>query len=254
MQINGSTFLVTGGSSGLGAACAARLTEAGGNVVIADVDGQGEQLADRLGTRVRFVAADATVEEDVRRAIARARDVFGNFRGVINCAGILHGQRVLGTEGVHDLAAFRRVVEVNLVATFNVVRLAAKLLEEAEPLEDQERGVIVNTASIAAYDGQIGQAAYAASKAGVAAMTLPLAREFARFGVRVVCVAPGVFETPMMARVSDAKRHALETAIPFPPRFGRPDEFAALVRHVIENRLLNGEVIRLDGALRMPAR
>ncbi len=255
MQIEGSTFLVTGGSSGLGAACARHLVARGANVVIADIDvDRGEALAGELGSPARFAETDVTDEASVRGALSVATGAFGALEGAINCAGIIGAGRVVGREGPYDLAAFSRVIEVNLIGTFNVVRLAAALMSEGVAHEEGERGVIVNTASVAAFDGQIGQAAYSASKGGVASMTLPIARELARFGIRVVAIAPGVFETPMMAALSEEARTSLAEQVPYPPRLGRPDEFAALVGQVIENRMLNGAVLRLDGALRMGSR
>ncbi|QDV39354.1 SDR family NAD(P)-dependent oxidoreductase [Tautonia plasticadhaerens] len=255
MQLDGRTFLIAGGSSGLGAACARRLTGRGASVVIADIDERrGATLASELGDRAAFAPADVTDEDGVGRAIATARDRFGDLHGAVVCAGIHRAEKVLRRDGVASLDAFRRVVEVNLVGTFNVVRLAADALRSAPEGEDGERGVIVMTSSIAAYESQVGQAAYAASKGGVASMTLPIARELSRFGIRVVSVAPGVFETPMMVGVAEDVRRSLADQIPFPPRFGQPDEFAALVEHIITNRMLNGAVLRLDGAMRMQAR
>ncbi|MCS6827604.1 MAG: 3-hydroxyacyl-CoA dehydrogenase [Caldilinea sp.] len=252
MQIAGGTFLVTGGGSGLGAATAQRLVNRGGNVVLLDVNAAaGERLSSELGDRARFIRADVTAEEDVNAAVSMALDVFGALHGVVNCAGVAIAERVLGKRGVHELASFVRVVHVNLIGTFNVVRLAAEAIARNEPGESGERGVIVNTASIAAFDGQIGQAAYAASKGGVAAMTLPLARDLASVGIRVMTIAPGVFATPMLAGLPEAAQASLAQQIPFPQRLGRPEEFAALVEHILENQMLNGEVIRLDGAIRM---
>lgn len=248
MQIKGSAFLVTGGSSGLGAACVRLLAQAGGRVVIADLDRQrGEQLAAELGPAAQFVAADVTDEAAVHAAIGAA----AGLRGVVHCAGVALAERVLGKTGPHSLDAFARVVHINLVGSFNVARLAAAALAQAPPGPDGERGAIVLTASVAAFEGQIGQAAYAASKGGVAALTLPLARELARHGIRVVSIAPGLFDTPLLAGLPEPARQSLGQQVPFPPRLGRPDEFAALVRHVFENPMLNGTVIRLDGALRM---
>ena len=255
MEIEGNTFLVTGGASGLGAATARGLAAAGANVAIADLNEQaGAGLAREIGSRAIFAVADVTSEEQVSSAIGAARKAFGPLRGAVNCAGIATGERVLGRDGPHRLDTFRRTVEINLVGTFNVLRLAAQAIAACEPLADGERGVIVNTASVAAYDGQSGQAAYGASKAGVAGLTLPAARELARLGIRVVAIAPGIFETPMMEGMSEAVRASLAAQVPFPPRLGRPEEYAALVRHVVENTMLNGEVIRLDGALRMAAK
>lgn len=254
MNIANNTFLVTGGGSGLGAATARMLVEQGGTVVIADINEQtGGTLANELGAPARFIFTDVTSEESVRAAVALAA-TSGRLRGVINCAGIAIGQRVLGREGPHDLGAFNRVLQVNLVGSFNVIRLAAAAMSAQEPDEGGERGVMVNTASVAAFDGQVGQAAYSASKGGIAAMTLPVARELARFGIRVMTIAPGIFDTPMMAGMPEKTRQSLGEQVPFPSRLGRPEEYAALARHIIENPMLNGEVIRLDGALRMAAR
>lgn len=255
MQIAGRTFLVTGGASGLGAATARRLAGAGANVVILDVGAdQGKMLALELGRGASFFEADVTVETGVANAVATAREKFGALHGAVSCAGIAPGERILARAGPHRLDTFRRAVEINLVGTFNVLRLAAQAMAENRPDTGGERGVIINTASIAAYDGQIGQAAYSASKAGVAALTLPAARELARFGIRVMAIAPGIFETPMMAGMSEEMRASLAAQVPFPPRLGKPEEFAALAEHIIVNPMLNGEVIRLDGALRMPAK
>jgi NAD(P)-dependent dehydrogenase (short-subunit alcohol dehydrogenase family) len=252
MIVAGHVFLITGGGSGLGAACARRLVAADGRVIIADLNAAaGEALAAELGERSRFVETDVTDAAAVERAVDTAREAFGGLHGAVHCAGIIAGGRVLGKDGPHDLALFARVVEVNLVGTFNVLRLAAAAIAQSEPDEEGERGAIVLTSSIAAFEGQIGQAAYAASKGGVAALVLPAARELARHGIRVMAIAPGIFDTPMMAQVSAELRQSLADQIPFPRRFGRPDEFAALAEHIFENRLLNGEVIRLDGAVRM---
>jgi NAD(P)-dependent dehydrogenase (short-subunit alcohol dehydrogenase family) len=255
LRIAGRTFLVTGGASGLGAATARRLAAAGGNLVICDIGAEhGKKLAAELGQRAIFIAADVTDESQVAKAVAAARDKFGALHGAVSCAGIAPGERVLGKGGPHRLDTFRRAVEINLIGTFNVLRFSAQAMEANEPDADGERGVIVNTASIAAYDGQVGQVAYSASKAGVAGLTLPAARELARIGVRVMTIAPGIFETPMVAAFSPELQQALAAQIPFPRRLGRPDEFAALVEHIVVNPMLNGEVIRLDGALRMSAK
>jgi NAD(P)-dependent dehydrogenase (short-subunit alcohol dehydrogenase family) len=255
MHIQDHAFVVSGGSSGLGAACVRMLAGAGGNVVIADLNREaGEKLASELGGRARFVPTDVTDEAGVQNAVTAAVQAFGALHGSVNCAGIGLAERVLGKSGPHDLAAFTRVIRVNLVGTFNVIRLAAAAMAAAAPGPDGERGVIVNTASVAAFEGQIGQAAYSASKGGVVAMTLPIARELARSGIRVVTVAPGIFDTPLLAGLPEPARQSLGQQVPFPPRLGRPDEFAALVRHIIENEMLNGAVIRLDGALRMAPR
>ena len=248
MEIEGRTFLVAGGGSGLGAATTEMLTNEGANAVVADLRGEAAD------GNVRFVETDVTDEASVRRAIEEALQSFGGMHGAINCAGIASAEKVLGREGPHSLDSFAKVVEVNLVGTFNVLRLAAEVMVNNEPAASGERGVIVNTASVAAYDGQIGQVAYAASKGGVVALTLPVARELAQYGIRVVAIAPGIFDTPMMAGLPEAARESLGKQVPFPSRLGRPDEYAALVRHIIENEMLNGEVIRLDGSIRMAPR
>lgn len=255
MQIRGGTFIVSGGSSGLGAATARLLIETGARVVIADLNqAAGEAIASEFGSDARFVKADVTRADDASAVIATATDVFGSLHGLVNCAGVAPAEKIIGRDGPHDLESFVRTVSINLVGTFNMTRLAALALQVQQPDEEGERGVIVNTASIAAFDGQVGQAAYAASKGGIASMTLPVARELARHGIRVVSIAPGIFETPMMAGMPQEVQEALGKSVPFPQRLGRPAEFAALVRHILENRMLNGEVIRLDGALRMSAR
>ena len=254
MNLKQGGVLVAGGSSGLGAACVRRLAAAGAGVLIADINPPREELAGELGDRVRFVRTDVTDEAEVSAAIAAARNAFGGLRGAVTCAGVIHADRILNREGAHALEPFRRVIEVNLIGSFNVARLAADAIRQEEPTEDGERGAIVMTSSVAAFEGQIGQAAYAASKGGVASLTLPLARDLSRYGIRVVSIAPGVFETPMMEKVSDAYRTALIENVPFPARLGNPEEFAALVEHIFENRYLNGSVLRLDGAIRMPPR
>jgi NAD(P)-dependent dehydrogenase (short-subunit alcohol dehydrogenase family) len=249
VEIGGRTFLVTGGGSGLGAATARELAGAGATVVVADVDAEhGEELAGELGAAARFVETDVTDEAAVGAALDAAD---GELHGVVNCAGIGWAERVVGREGPHDLERFARVVQVNLIGTFNVIRLAAARMTQNEPAASGERGVIVNTASVAAFDGQIGQVAYSASKAGVHGITLPVARELGRFGIRVCTIAPGIFDTPMMARASDEVRESLHAQVPWPPRFGQPAEYATLVRHIVENEMLNGETIRLDGGIRM---
>lgn len=252
MKIAGSTVVVFGGSSGLGAASEQLLRKLEANVLVADLHPPADD--DRSGTPIAFLATDVTNESSVQAALADARERFGAVRAAIICAGIIHGERIIGKSKLHELDAFRRVIDVNLVGTFNALRLAADAMQRNEPDEQGERGVIVMTSSIAAWEGQIGQAAYAASKAGVAGLTLPAARELGQFGIRVVSIAPGVFETPMMQQVSEPYRQSLESQTPFPHRFGRPAEFAALVAHVLENPMLNGVIIRLDGGLRMPAR
>jgi NAD(P)-dependent dehydrogenase (short-subunit alcohol dehydrogenase family) len=252
MQLSGNTFLVTGGGSGLGAACVREFAGAGANVIIADVNAEtGQALAADIGDRARFAHTDVTDEQSVQQTVALARNAFGGLHGAINCAGIGIAERVLGKSGPHSLGSFTKVIQINLIGTFNVIRLAAAAMAEGEPNAEGERGVIINTASVAAFDGQIGQAAYSASKGGVVGMTLPIARELARSGIRVMTIAPGTFDTPMLAGLPEAARESLGQQVPFPPRLGRPAEYAALARHIVENVMLNGEVIRLDGAIRM---
>lgn len=252
MQIENSVFVVTGGSSGLGAGTARMLVAAGGKVVLADVNkAAGEALASELGANVRFVETDVANEDSARKAIDTARNTFGGLHGLVNCAGVAPAEKVVGKDGVHKLANFARVININLVGTFNMIRLAAEAMSQCEPNAAGERGVIVNTASVAAYDGQIGQVAYAASKGGIVSMTLPIARELARSGIRVMTIAPGIFETPMLLGMPPEVQDALGKMVPFPSRLGKPAEYAALVRHIVENVMLNGEVIRLDGAIRM---
>ena len=248
MEVRGRTFLVAGGGSGLGAATAHSLAREGANVVVADLKGAAE------GENVRFVETDVTDEGSVKGAIDAALGGFGGLHGVVNCAGIASAEKVLGRRGPHSLESFSKVVEVNLVGTFNIVRLAAEAMVENEPAESGERGVMVNSASVAAFDGQIGQVAYAASKGGVVAMTLPVARELAHHGIRVMTIAPGIFDTPMLAGLPEAARESLGEQVLFPQRPGRSEEFAALVGHIIENQMLNGEVIRLDAAIRLAPR
>ena len=252
MQIGGSVILVTGGASGLGGATARMMAAAGGKVVIADLkEKEGKALAAELGSSAKFVRTDVTDEASAKAAVAAALDSFGGVHVLVNCAGVVYGEKTLGKEGPHALASFARVVNINLVGTFNVIRLAAAAMAKNTPNAEGERGVIVNTASVAAFDGQMGQAAYAASKAAVAGMTLPVARDLSRNGIRVMTIAPGIFETPMAEQIPPDIAEALAKSVPFPPRLGRPSEFAALVRAIVENVMLNGEVIRLDGAIRM---
>ena len=246
MRIEGKTFLVAGGGSGLGAATADMLAAAGARVVAADLKGEAPEDG-------RFVETDVTDEDSVRAAVGAAQEL-GEFRGAVNCAGVASAEKVLGREGPHSLDSFARVVQVNLIGTFNVIRLAAEAMSSNEPLESGERGVIVNTASVAAFDGQIGQVAYAASKGGVVSLTLPVARELARSGIRVMTIAPGIFDTPMMAGLPEYARVSLGNQVPFPSRLGKPEEYADLVGHIVENEMLNGEVIRLDGSIRMAPR
>ncbi len=246
--------MVSGGSSGLGAACVTEFAGAGANVVIADISERGEELARELGGKVRFVKTDVTDSNQVQNAVDTAAREFGGLQGAICCAGIATAERVIGREGPLPLERFAKVITVNLIGTFNVIRLAgAKMIERpVEPGED--RGVIICTASVAAYDGQIGQAAYAASKGGIVGLTLPVAREFAQHQIRVCSIAPGIFDTPLLAGLPEAARESLGKQVPFPSRLGRPAEYAHLARHIAENQMLNGEVIRLDGAIRMAPR
>lgn len=255
MKIDNGVFVVTGGGSGLGAATARMLVEAGARVVLADVNREaGEALAAELGAAAAFVTTDVTDEASAKAAIDRAVSGFGGLNGLINCAGVAPAEKVVGREAPHRLESFSRTVAINLIGTFNMVRLAADVMSKAAPDAGGERGVIVNTASVAAFDGQVGQAGYAASKAGVVGMTLPVARELSRYGIRVMTVAPGIMETPMLMGMPQEVQDSLGKMVPFPSRLGKPGEFASLVRHIIENAYLNGEVIRLDGAIRMAAK
>jgi NAD(P)-dependent dehydrogenase (short-subunit alcohol dehydrogenase family) len=252
MELRGSTFVVTGGASGLGAATARMVAEGGGNVVIADLkEAEGAALALELGASARYVRTDVTDEASAKAAVAAAVATFGGLQGLVGCAGIVHGEKVVGKEGAHSLANFARTISINLVGMFNMIRLAAEKMSAGTPNAEGERGVIVSTASVAAFDGQIGQAAYAASKGGIVGMTLPIARELARSGIRVVAIAPGLFQTPMMASLPQEAQDSLGKMVPFPPRLGRPSEFASLVSEIVRNPMINGEVIRLDGAIRM---
>jgi NAD(P)-dependent dehydrogenase (short-subunit alcohol dehydrogenase family) len=252
MRIEGGVFVVTGGASGLGAGTARLLAAKGANLVLADMKAaDGAALAAELGGYVRFVETNVASEDSARAAIDAAISSFGHLDGLINCAGIVHGEKVVGKDGLHSLEAFRRVIDVNLIGTFNMIRFAAAAMAGNVPDGGGERGVIVNTASVAAYEGQLGQAAYSASKGGIVAMTLPIARELARSGIRVMTVAPGIMETPMLLGMAPEIQDALGKMVPFPSRLGRADEFASLVAHIFENPYLNGEVIRLDGAIRM---
>ena len=255
MQIKDSVFLIPGGASGLGAATARRLVGGGAKVMIVDLDGAAAQrFAGDLGERSRFEVADVTDEAQVRRAIDSAVSAFGALHGLINCAGIAPGERVIGKSGPHRLETFDRTIRINLIGTFNALRLAAHAMSENKPNDDGERGIIINTASVAAFEGQIGQAAYSASKGGIVAMALPIARELARFGIRVMTIAPGIFDTPMLQGMSEEIRTSLGAQVPFPSRLGTPEEYARLAAFIIENPMLNGEVIRLDGAIRMTAK
>jgi NAD(P)-dependent dehydrogenase (short-subunit alcohol dehydrogenase family) len=252
MEIQGRTFLISGGASGLGGATSRLLAGGGANVIIADINKEkGEALAKELGANARFVEMNVTDEESVKNAVATAISTFGALSGAVNCAGIGVAEKTVGKDGPHSLASFKRVIEVNLIGTFNVIRLAAAQMAQQEPNTGGERGVIINTASIAAFDGQIGQAAYSASKGGIVGMTLPSARDLARSGIRVVTIAPGIFDTPLLGALPEEVRQSLGAQVPFPSRLGQPPEYAALAKHIIENEMLNGEVIRIDGALRM---
>lgn len=253
MQIENKVFIVTGGASGLGAASAELLVSAGAKVMLVDMNAEAVAAqAQRLGAK--SVVADISNEAAAETAVQATVAAFGSVNGLVNCAGIVRGEKILGKNGPHALSSFAQVINVNLIGSFNMLRLAAAAIAESEANADGERGVIINTASVAAFDGQIGQAAYSASKGAIASLTLPAARELARFGIRVMTIAPGIFETPMMAGMTPEVRDSLAAGVPFPPRLGKPAEYAALVRHIIENSMLNGEVIRLDGALRMAAK
>lgn len=255
MKIEGKVFVVTGGGSGLGAATGRMVVEGGGRVVLADVNREaGEAVAAELGERAVFVATDVTDEASAKAAIDKAVCGFGQLDGLVNCAGVAPAEKVVGREAPHRLESFARTVSINLIGSFNMLRLAADAMCRQAPGEDGERGVIINTASVAAFDGQVGQAGYAASKAGIVGLTLPVARELARSGIRVMAIAPGIMETPMLMGMPQEVQDSLGKTVPFPSRMGRPAEFAALVRHIIENAYLNGEVIRLDGAIRMTAK
>lgn len=252
MRFNEISAVVSGGASGLGLAVARRVVAAGGRAALLDVnDEQGQQAVADLGERALFIKTDVASEDAVDAAVAQAREAFGELRLAVSCAGILGAARVLGRQGPMPSEFFAKVLHVNLLGTFNVSKAAAAAMQDNTPNDDGERGLIVNTASVAAFEGQIGQAAYSASKGGVAAMALPLAREFARIGVRVMTIAPGTFETPMVAQMPEEVKQSLGKMVPFPSRLGKPDEYAALVAHICENAMLNGETIRLDGAIRM---
>lgn len=253
MEISAITALITGGASGLGAATARRLVAGGANVVLLDRDVEhGEALASELGGSVRFVPADVTSEDEVQAAVNAAVDMYGTLNALVNCAGVGAGMSTFSSKtGVHPLDVFERVIRINLIGTFNCIRLAAASMVENEPNAQGERGVIINTASVAAFDGQIGQAAYSASKGGIVGMTLPIARDLSRKGIRVVTIAPGLFDTPLLAGLPEAARESLGQQVPFPPRLGDPAEYAHMAQAIIENPMLNGETIRLDGAIRM---
>jgi NAD(P)-dependent dehydrogenase (short-subunit alcohol dehydrogenase family) len=255
MQVKDRNFIVTGSGSGLGAATARRLVAGGARVLLVDLNAEaGATLASELGSNARFIRTDVSDATSAEAAVAECRSAFGPLHGLVNCAGVAPAEKVLGRDGPHKLESFARTVQINLIGTFNMLRLAAAAIAQTEPGRDGERGVIVNTASVAAFDGQIGQAGYAASKGGVVAMTLPVARELARQGIRVVAIAPGIMETPMLKGMPTEVQDALGKTVPFPSRMGQPDEFARLVLHILDNTYLNGEVIRLDGAIRMAAK
>ena len=253
MKMQDCRAVVTGGASGLGEATVTTIVENGGKAVIFDLsEERANQLIEKLGAdHVLFVKTDVTSEESIRAAIEKIHSDFGPVNTLVNCAGIVIGEKVIKKEGIHALESFQKIINVNLVGTFNAIRLVSEYMNQNEPNEFGERGIIINTASVAAFDGQIGQAAYSASKAGVVGMTLPIARELARFGIRVMSIAPGIFETPMFDVLPEKARESLGNMVPFPSRLGKPSEYAHLAKSIIENPMLNGEVIRLDGAIRM---
>jgi len=254
MQIKDNVFVVTGGGSGLGAATARMLIDHGGKVVLVDVNADGgNAVAAQLGPNARFVSADVTDDASARNAFEVAAQM-GTLRGLVNCAGVAPAEKVVGRDGPHKLDSFARTININLIGSFNMIRLAAAMMGESAPDESGERGVLISTAFVAAYDGQLGQAAYAASKGGIVSMTLPIARELARTGIRVMAIAPGIMETPMLLGMPQEVQEALGKTVPFPARMGKPAEFAALVQHILSNKYLNGEVIRLDGSIRMAAK
>lgn len=256
MQIQGKTIVVTGGASGLGEATARKMLSQGAKVILVDLnEGLGQQLVLELGQQASFYAVDVTSEEQVKQLFEQIEQLHGTVHGLVNCAGIAPAAKVLGKEGLHDLAMFQKVLNINVTGSFNMIRYAAELMAKNELNKgDEERGVLINTASVAAYDGQIGQAAYAASKGAIVAMTLPLARELAKNAIRVMTVAPGIMETPMLKGLAQNVQDALGQMVPFPPRLAKPEEYASLICHIFENGYLNGEVIRLDGAIRMAAK
>lgn len=252
MKIKNNAVIVTGGASGLGAATAEMIAAHGGNVVIADMNVEaGQALAKKLGTPARFIECDVTKEDHANATISLAQSEFGGLQGLVNCAGIAIGEKTIGKNGPHRLEAFARVININLIGSFNMLRIAADAMSKQEPNPEGERGVIINTASVAAFDGQIGQAAYAASKGGIAGMTLPIARDLSRSGIRIVTIAPGIFETAMLMGMPKEVQDSLGEQVPFPSRLGKPSEYAGLVQSIFDNVMLNGETIRLDGAIRM---
>ena len=255
MEIKDSVAVVTGGASGLGEACIRNFLSKGGKVSILDfAEERGQKVASELGDAALFCLTDITKEEDVQAALDKTVEAFGAIHVAVNCAGVGIPAKVLGKEGPMSMAHFNKVVQINLIGTMNVVRLAAEKMVQNQGNDDGEKGVVINVASVAAFDGQIGQAAYSASKAGVAGMTLPIAREFAEYGIRIMTIAPGIFRTPMLEALPENVQEALGKMVPFPKRLGEPSEFAGLVQHIVENSMLNGEVIRFDGALRMAAK
>ncbi len=255
MIIDKNTFVISGGASGLGLATAKMLIQNGGKAILADINEEaGATAQSTLGEHSLFVKTDVTSENSVQNMLEQGLEKFGSIQGLINCAGIGPAKRVLGRKGIHPLDFFQKTVQINLIGTFNMIRLVADAIQKNEPGESDERGVIINTASVAAFDGQIGQAAYAASKGGIVAMTLPIAREFARVGIRVLTIAPGIFETPMLMNLPEETKASLGAQVPFPSRLGKPAEFASLAKQIIENQMLNGTIIRLDGSIRMTAR
>ncbi|MCB0647787.1 MAG: 3-hydroxyacyl-CoA dehydrogenase [Saprospiraceae bacterium] len=252
MNIKNKTIVITGGASGLGAACAEMIVAEGGNAVMLDVNEEkGKMMENKLGRNSLFSQADVTNPESVSVALGNAITRFGQINGLVNCAGIGPAARVLGREGIHDLGLFTKTIGINLTGSFNMIRMVAEVMQNNPPNEEGERGVIINTASVAAFEGQIGQAAYAASKGGIVSMTLPIAREFARIGIRVMTITPGIFHTPMMDNMSPEVQASLGAQVPFPSRLGQPSEYALLAKQIFENPMLNGSVIRLDGAIRM---
>lgn len=252
MKIQGCSAIVTGGASGLGEATVRKIIKGGGKAVILDQSIEnGEQVQNELGNNVLFLQADVTNEEEVQASLNKAEIFMNGLNTVINCAGIAIAEKVIGRNGTHDLSLFSKVIHVNLIGTFNVIRLAAEKMRNNEINEHNERGVIINTASVAAFEGQIGQAAYSASKGGIVGMTLPIARELARYGIRVMAIAPGLFHTPLFDSLPEEARNSLGKMVPFPSRLGYPEEYAQLVQSILENPMLNGETIRLDGAIRM---
>jgi NAD(P)-dependent dehydrogenase (short-subunit alcohol dehydrogenase family) len=255
MQLQNATALITGGASGLGEATVRRFAEQGANVVIIDLNEErGQALAQELGDAARYVRADVSREEDMQKAVQTAVETFGALNILVNCAGVARALKTVGKDGPHPLDQFELVVRVNLIGTFNSIRLSAAAMMKNNPNNEGERGVIINTASVAAYDGQIGQVAYSASKGGIVGMTLPIARDLARDGIRVMTIAPGLFDTPLMASLPEPARISLGQQVPFPSRLGNPAEYAQLAHAIVENPMLNGEVIRLDGAIRMSPR